>query len=443
MTSRLIISLFLTCTSLITFSQSIDKEKLDAYFKALEDNNKFMGSVAVAKDGQLLYTKSIGYIDAKNKIRADKNSKYRIGSISKTFTAVMTFMAVEKGLLDLNQTIEKYFPSIANAGKITISDLLYHRTGIHDFTQDVGYTSWLTQAKLKNEMIGLISKGGSDFEPGSKAQYSNSNYVLLSYILEDVFHMPYPKMIKLKIIDPLSLPNTYYGSRINHEKNECASYSYMTSWEKETETNMTIPMGAGGIISTPSDLVKFSEALFSGKIISEKSLAQMTTLKDDYGMGLYRVPFDDKTGYGHTGGIDGFSSSFFYFPQDKVSFALTSNGSNFNNNDIAIAVLSAVYQKPFDIPVFTTHAIAGDELEPFLGTYSSTQLFLKIKITRDGDTLIAQATDQPSFPLVATGPARFTFDQAGVVMEFNVEEKTLLLKQAGEEFLFKKEWRKP
>jgi hypothetical protein len=187
------------------------------------------------------------------------------------------------------------------------------------------------------------------------------------------------------------------------------------------------------------DLIHFSDALFGGKLLSQERLQLMRTLQDGFGLGLFQIPFYEKKGYGHTGGIDGFSSIFVHFPTDSLSFALTSNGTNMNNNDIAIAVLSSVYGKPFDIPEFKQLDLRSVDLDVYLGVYASSQLPLKITITKDQATLIAQATGQPSFPLEATSKDTFKFEQADVVMEFDPAEKTLLLKQGGGRFLFTKE----
>lgn len=435
-------TLLIAALSQIGFAQNIDKSKLDNYFNALEANNKFMGSVAVSKGGVIIYSKSVGFSDVENKVRADANSKYRIGSISKTFTSVLVLKAVEGKKLTLNQTIDKYFPTIKNAGKITIEDLLRHRSGIHNFTNDKGYLTWNTQAKTEKEMVEIIANGGSDFQPGNKAAYSNSNFVLLSYILEKTYKKPYADLLLKYIIQPVGLTNTSFGGKINPKKNECKSYSFAGTWKAAPETDMSIPMGAGGIVSTPSDMTKFSDALFSGKLLKPESLKIMKTIKDHYGIGLLQMPFYERTGYGHTGGIDGFTSIFSHFDDGNVSYALTSNGTGYSNNDISIAVLSAVYDKPYDIPDFSTtktYAVTSKELDKYVGVYASAQLPVKITVTRNDKTLFAQATGQSAFGLEATDKDKFKFEKAGIVLEFNPSEKTMLLKQGGGKFTFTKE----
>ncbi len=198
-------------------------------------------------------------------------------------------------------------------------------------------------------------------------------------------------------------------------------------------------MGAGGIVSTPSDLAKFGEALFSGKLISQKSLEQMTTLKDRAGMGIFKMPFGENEGFGHTGAIDGFSSMFSYFPGSKVSFAMLSNGTNYSNNEIAKKVLSAVYNKPFDIPSFSNYEVSTEDLDKYLGIYSTTELPLKITITKKDKTLVLQATGQSPLELEAIEKDIFTFDRAGIVLEFKPSENKAILKQGGGTFTFTKE----
>lgn len=346
---------------------------------------------------------------------------------------------MEENKIKLNEKLSGYYPTIKNADKITIEDLLYHRSGIHSFTDDADYESWSTQPKSKEELIKIISKGESEFEPGSKFAYSNPNYILLSFILQDIYGKTYSDLLQEKIIKPIGLSNTYFGHQISAKNNECYSYSYSKSWVKESETNTSIPMGAGGIVSTPTDLTKFDEALFSGKIISKKTLELMTTLKDNFGMGIFPLPFHEIKGLGHTGAIDGFSSMMAYFPDKEVAFALISNGDNYNNNTISIAVLSAVFNKPYDIPDFKIYKVTSEELDKYLGTYATKDLPLKLTITKEGETLIAQATGQQQLPLETRGKGVFAFDRAGIILEFNPENKTVVLKQGGGVFTFTKE----
>lgn len=427
------------CTQQTDKTKVIDKARLDQYFQALDQHQKFMGSVAIAKDGQTVYTKSIGFSDVEKQIKSDEHTQYRIGSISKTFTTVLVFKAVEENKLSLDQNIAEYFPSIPHADKITIGLLLSHRSGIHNFTDAPDYLSWNTQPKSESEMADIIAKGGSDFEPDTKAAYSNSNFVLLTYILEKTFKKPFAEILNEKIIKPTGLKHTHFGGKIDPAQHDAYSYKFNEHWVKEPETDMSVPLGAGAMVSTPSDLTRFADALFSDKLISAKYMKQMETLKDNFGMGLFMIPFYDKQGYGHTGGIDGFSSVFVYFPQEKVAAAITSNGSNYAINNILIVLLNGVYNKTIDIPDFKTYAVSPEELDQYTGTYSSKDLPLKITVSKSGNSLTAQATGQSAFTLEASAKDKFQFDPAGIIMEFKPGEKQMILRQGGANYNYTKD----
>ena len=437
---KMIISTLLALIVTGAFSQNFNSKRLDSLFQILEKNNKYMGSIAISENGKTIYAKSIGFDDIAISKKSTSDAKYRIGSISKMFTASMIFKAVEEKKISLNQSIDKYFPTVKNAGKITISNLLNHRSGIHDFTNDPEYLTWYTQPQSRAKMTERIAAGNIVFEPDTKGQYSNSNYILLSFILEDVYKKTYGEILTQKITKPLKLKSTYLGGKISVENNESYSYSLSGKWEKEKDTDMSIPLGAGAIVSNPMDLNLFIENLFAGKIVSAENLNLMKTIKDKFGMGMLEFPYFERKSYGHTGGIDGFRSVLSYFPNEKLALAITSNGAmGYDNNNILLCALSSYFNKPFQMPSFNAIEITATTLDSYAGTYASLQIPLKISITKKESTLIAQATGQPSFPLEATASNMFKFDPAGVVIEFNAEKKELILKQGGKDYLFSKE----
>ena len=199
---------------------------------------------------------------------------------------------------------------------------------------------------------------------------------------------------------------------------------------------MSIPLGAGAIVSNTADLLSFIESLFDGKIISAGNLQKMKTIRDGFGRGIFSVPFHDKTGFGHTGGIDGFQSVLYYFPKEKVGIIVLSNASSYSLNELVVAGLSACFNVPFEIPSFKTITLESENLDPFLGEYSSKDIPLKITITKEGSTLIAKATGQSAFPLEAISKNTFEFRAAGIVLEFNSEQKQMILQQGGGKFIF-------
>ncbi len=439
MKSRSFISFLFVLFSATSFAQEQKFLTLDSLFQILDVNNRFMGSLSISENGKVTYSKTIGKADLASGKSSDKLTKYRIGSISKMFTACLIFQAIEENKLSLTQNINRFFPKITSAKEISIGNLLNHRSGIHNFTNDTSYFNYYTASKSQKEMLEIIQASGSDFKSNSKAEYSNSNYILLSFILEKIYNKSYEELLDIKIIQPQGLKNTYFGKKLELAKNECASYRFSGKWELEKETNSSVSLGAGGIVSTTEDLLFFISNLFAGKIINTASLEQMTKLEDGYGMGIFPVPFYDKKGFGHTGGIDGFSSFLYIFPEEKISIALTSNGSRFNNNDIAIAALSDCFDKPFTLPSFYAVELTSADLDKYLGSYANPEIPIKISITKDFLSLIAQATGQPSFTLELIGKDSFEFSPAGVEIQFIPQKNLLILKQGGGEFSFKRE----
>lgn len=429
------ILLFLILSSKL-LAQNQKFSGLDSLFHLLDKNNRFMGTLSIAENGKIVYSKSIGKDVVASGKESDNTTKYRIGSISKMFTACLIFTAIEERKLNLNETIYRYFPKIKNAKKITIGNLLNHRSGIHNYTNDTSYFRYYTQQKSQDELLNIIASAGSDFTPNNKAEYSNSNYVLLTYILQIIYKKSYEELLFSKIIQKIGLKNTYLGKKINPENKECFSYQYAGKWEKEKETHSSISLGAGGIVSTPEDLLSFISNLFDSKIISTKSLEKMKTLQDGFGMGIFSVPFYNELGFGHTGGIDGYSSFLYTFPDKKISIALTSNGSRFSINDIAIAAMNANSNLPIKLPSFYTMEITTKDLDKYLGTYSNAEMPIKIVITKEGQTLMAHATGQASFSLEPTAKDSFEFLAAGIKIIFTPEKGELILMQGGGEFKF-------
>src|SRR5882724_4830397 len=305
MIKRILIIAQLAGLSIITgFSQAINKIGLDSFFNALQKHNLSMGSLVISKGGTTIYSKTIGYslIEENEKIPSTLKTKYRVGSISKMFTSVMIFQLIEEGKISLDMTLDKYFPGLPNAGRITIGNLLNHRSGLHDYTEDPHFKEWMDKPKTHEELLGIITNAKPDYEPNKRASYSSSNYLILSYIIEKICGQPYKDVVDKRIISKIGLEDTYYGSKIDVQKNECFSYRFINNrWQKQTETDMSIHSGAGSIVSTPADLTKFIRALFLNKLISKKSLTKMTTLIDGYGMGIFTFPFLSKTAFGHSG----------------------------------------------------------------------------------------------------------------------------------------------
>ena len=399
------------------YAQTPDKAKLDQFFDRLAEKNKAMGSLTIAKDGNVLYTRAIGYsqINGTEKKPLTAANRFRIGSITKMFTAAMIFQLVEEGKLKLTDTLDKFFPQIPNAQKITIAQILAHRSGIHDVHSRSGICdpSSNTNPITKDEMLALIAKGTPDFEPDAKHSYSNSGYLLLGLILEKLTGKPYGEALKERITSKIGLKDTYIATgNIDVNKNEALTYMNLGGdWKQVPETHPSILFSAGAIVSTPNDLAKFIQALFDGKLISQESLDQMKTIRDGDGLGMEPFTFAGKTFYGHTGGGDNYGAWLAYLPEEKLAVAYTTNAKVYPVVNIVSGVIDIYYNKPFQIPAFESIAVSPEVLDKYVGVYSSPEAPVKFTITRDGATLFFQPPGRASaVPLEATAQDKFQIE---------------------------------
>ena len=432
------IALFLA----LTFSMLAEAQdrftKMDSLLTYLNKNDKFMGSLCIREGENVVFNKAYGFADVDKNISAHRMTKYKIGSVTKTFTAVMIMQLIEEKKLNLQTKLNRFYPKITNAEKITIYDLLHHRTGIVDYINGDSITAKnIYRFHSKEEMIQKITDYKPLFEPGTKNEYSNSNYNLLGYIIETLTKKSYAENLQTRIVKKANLVNTYFPSeKINTAKGESYSYTNNGSqWEKITEWENSIAYSAGAIISTPADVTRFMYTLFDGKLIKPSSLEQMKEIKEGYGKALMQFPFGERRFYGHTGGIENFRAVVGYYPTEKLGISLIVNGDNFNRNDIMIGILSIYYKMPFPFPTFTK--VDPAILAKYTGTYASKELPLKITITEKDKELIAQATGQSAFPLTFKVEKTFIFASAGIEIIFG--ENSFVLNQGGMRFNFTKE----
>ena len=427
-----------------THAQTLDKGKLDQFFDRLAEKNKAMGSLTIAKDGNVLYTRAIGYsqINGAEKKPLTGANRFRIGSITKMFTAVMILQLVEERKLRLTDTLDKFFPQIPNAQKITIAQILAHRSGIHDslIDRDLRPAS-KTTAITKDELLSIIAKGKPDFEPDAKQSYSNSGYALLGLIVEKLTGKPYGEALKKRITSKIGLKDTYIATgNIDVNKNEALTYMNLGGgWKPVPETHPSNLFSAGAIVSTPNDLAKFIQALFDRKIISKESLASMKTIRDGDRFGMMEpFTFAGKTFYGHTGGADNYGAWLAFLPEENLAVAYTTNAKVYPVVNIVRGVIDIYYNQPFTIPALESIAVSPEVLDKYVGVYSSPAAPVKFTITRDGATLFFQTHGQSAVPLEATAQDKFQIEGA-VVIEFDAAKNQMTIKRGGGQRVFTKE----
>jgi CubicO group peptidase (beta-lactamase class C family) len=431
-----LLTLALSTTGL---AQTLDKVKLDKLFDKLAEKRKAMGSLVIAKDGQIIYSRAIGYgqISATEKKPLTAASRFGIASITKTYTAVMILQLVEEGKLKLTDPLDKFFPQVPNAGKITIAQMLTHRSGIPNVIREDEPRRNAGALISKEEMLALIVKGTPDFEPDSKSSYSNSGYFVLALILEKVTGKSYAQVFEERIALKVGLKDTYMASAtIDVSKNESLTYwSFEDGWKLGRETHPSI----FELVSTPSDMARFIAALFDLKLISQDGLAQMQTIRDGEGLGIVPFKFAGTTFYGHTGGGDNYGAWLMYQPEEKLAVAYATNAKVHPVKDIIGGVMDICYNRPFEIPAFDTIAVSPEILEKYVGVYSSPDAPVKWTISREGSTLSVQPGSENAAAVEATAPHKFQLFAGRVTFEFDAAKNQMILNRGGRILTFTKE----
>jgi D-alanyl-D-alanine carboxypeptidase len=316
--------LFVLLMNFGSYGQSINHFHLDSIFDSINKNEQGMGCVSLFKNGREVYHNTFGFADIKNNIESSRDTKYRIGSITKTFTAVVIMQLIDEEKLNLATTIAQYFPDLPYGDEITIEELLRHRSGL----TDQNYLRWQYR--------------GIKFKLKHKAYYANINYILLAEIAEFLENKSFTNILSTRIFTPCQLVYTFYGTEnVELIKYEALSYQWKSNWTEIPVTDLSNPHGAGGIISTPNDVNIFYYNLFEGKLVSKKSLIEMKMIVDGFGIGMMQYQFKDQKVFGHSGGIDGFGSTVAYFPDSKCSITYIGNAVLMPVNDILISVLKS------------------------------------------------------------------------------------------------------
>ena len=435
---KTIIAFFFLSFSL--FGQEEAKfRKIDSLLNYLHQNERFMGSVQIRENNTIAFDKAYGFADYDAHIKANPATKYKVGSITKTFTAAIIFQLIEEKKITLETKLSKFYPEVRNADKITIGQMLNHKSGIFNFTSEENFEKSVIQPITKEAMVAKIASFTPAFEPNTKAEYSNSNYILLGYIIEKITNKSYIENLNKRVISKMGLKNTSYYNQIDARENEAFSYEINPDkkLEKIEEWNESNVGAAGGLQSTTGDINLFTQALFDGKLISKTSLAEMTKLDAGFGKGIFSAPFGDRVFYTHNGGIEGFTSTFGYYPKDKLGFSILMNLDNYSMNELVIGLLSIYYKMPYDFPKFQSVVIDQAVLKNYEGIYGADNFPLKLTIKLQNGTLTGQATGQPSFPLVAVSETEFLFEQAKISIEFVKDGFNFV--QNGRPLTFKKE----
>ena len=287
-----------------------------------------------------------GTTDLARKHLMQRDDVLRIASTTKTFTAVLVLKLVQDGQLNLDDFIAKWFPNIPNAETITVRHLLNHSSGIAEIIQRrimksiISSTYW-----QRKDLLKLIAEDKPAFTPGSQFAYSNSNFILLGYIVEDITGKTVLQLLHEQIIDPLHLEHTYFvpyeqapASLVTGFDRDLSHFPGMLDITPENTSWATLAFTSGAMASTADDLGIFFENLFAGKFLSPAPMKEMTTFipasnpgfeaQTGSGLGLMRLEVDGQELYGHVGQFMGSTSIAMVSPDKGYTIVVTSNLSN-------------------------------------------------------------------------------------------------------------------
>ncbi len=328
---------------------------LDNYMQSQFKINDFSGTVLIEKKGKLIYSASFGEADKEWHIKNNTNSKYLIGSLTKQFTAACILSLEEQGKLELDDKLSKYIPDYPKGDQITIKMLLNQTTGIKDYTEipDSGSHSDVVPYPPL-QIINEFKRAPYNFPPGTRWEYSNSNYFLLGYIVEKVSGESYSDYLQKNIIQKARLKNTGMNKtdsvlQYRAKGYESAGFYYVSAPYFVVEG----PYSAGGMYSTVSDLYYWEKALMGNKVLSGLSVKKMTTpYMGHYGYAQFIDSLEKHKRIWHNGGIPGFSSALSHYPENDITIVLLSNIESSN----AMAISNALAGILFNLPVINAYA---------------------------------------------------------------------------------------
>ncbi len=431
----------ITLIFLCIISQTTNAQnKLDAYFNHLAANNKMMGSVAISLNDSIIYKKAIGYANADTKANNTTETKFRIGSITKTYTAVLVLKAIEEKLLTLDTKLSNYYPEVKNSKKITIEQLLKQRTGIYNFTEIADEVQWGQQFHTQQEFINYFINQKSNFEPGTDYEYSNTNYALLGFILEKIYGKTYAEILNEKIVKPLHLRNTYYSFETDESKNEALSYSIQDKYVRNEKTNFSNHPASGGIVSNPTELNKFLFALFNGKLITTESLKIMLPEeKGTYGMGIIKLSFKNPEGYTHSGRVENYISDYYYFPEENIGIVSLTNAVNINTDEVMNSMLLFLYKQAPELANFNATAeVSEKDFMAIKGTYKLKGSNETVTISSDGENAIFQDSRAGQMYVPLKCKAKNEFEYEDLKLFFVPKKKEMIFEQGGVKVVYKK-----
>ncbi len=345
------------------------------------------GVALIAKEGEALYRKGFGMANLELGVEMKPEHVFRIGSITKQFTACAIMKLAEEGKLDLQDDINKYIKDYPTHGHtITIEHLLTHSSGIKSYT---GMEEWTSELRKKDftpaELVDFFKNQPMDFAPGEEFRYNNSAYFLLGYIIEIVSGKSYANYMEETFFKPLGMNDSYYGSTSRIIPMRADGYARDGDGFKNADfLSMTQPYSAGSLLSTVDDLFTWYRAVMNKEVISGSSLEQATTSyvlnngkPTGYGYGWFLGNIQGSPSIYHGGGINGYLTASLFLPEEQLFVAVFSNCTSKDPSDLAVKMAAIALGLPYE---WDSISLDNDLLKSYEAVYTSEY---------DGDLIIS------------------------------------------------------
>ena len=298
-------------------------------------DQKFMGVALIAVSGRVVFEKAYGSGDLEWDAPHTSQSVFRLGSLSKPFTAVAIALLAQKGALKTEDPIAKYVQDLPKSWKgVTLHQLLTHSSGVPNYTSQPGFWRQVVMhPNTPQELVSLVRNQPLDFEPGRHWGFSNTNYILLGMVIEQVTKQKYADYLRQAVFDPLEMKNSGYDEASVVLKRRARGYSISPhGLVNATYVDMSVPYSAGALYSTARDLLRFDQALYSDQLLNSSwrervfSAHVLTTVdKSSHGYGWFISRDKGWLQHTHEGGFPGFSTMLARYPEARSSIILLSN----------------------------------------------------------------------------------------------------------------------
>ncbi len=393
-----------------------DKELTSAINEALEKTFKPDepgAAVIVVKDGKVIFRKGYGLANVELGVPVEPDMVFRLGSITKQFTAVAVLMLAEQNKLSLDDDITKFLPDYPTKGsKITIEQLLTHTSGIKNYTSLPEWLSLWRKDMTVKEIIDLFKDQPMDFAPGERWSYSNSGYVLLGAIIEKVSGQAYQAFIEKNIFTPLGMKHSYYDNTSRLIPRRVTGYSKAPDgYRNAAYLSMSQPFAAGSLMSSVDDLALWDAALYTEKLVKQQSLKRAWTPRllnngksAHYGYGWGISVYEGHPIIEHGGGVNGFTTYSLRMPDDRALVAILTNRDSMGPGAVAFKIAALAIGKPYQEPVAIK--LPPSVLDQYVGVYQLNEKE-EVIIRKDGEKLVADFPGSGRSEIIPSSEAEF------------------------------------